>query len=433
MDRSYPDQSQPLALLQRDSHPGLLARALARMNAVAHRIECNPKMLERLQYPLETLQARLTIRMDDGSEKSFPSWRCRYDDTRGPTKGGIRFHPDSNVEEVETLAFWMTLKCAMLNVPFGGGKGAIRVNPRDLSKGELERLSRAYIRAFANFIGPDRDIPAPDIATDAQVMGWMLDEYEKIVGHASPAVITGKSVGLGGSLGREDATARGAFYVLKHLETELGLSGSTKRVVIQGLGNVGGHMLDFLARDGWKVVAVADSRHALFNPDGLDAAAVLAIKRTGGNIISLADGATKEINPRDIFAVECELVVPAALEDQITDLNASGISAKVILELANGPVTTGADNILDRAGIIVLPDILANAGGVTVSYFEWLQNRQGVSWSLSEVQMQLRQMMQSQAALIWDMAKEKHISVREAAYTIAVDRLACAMDMREDP
>jgi len=412
-------------------HEGLLKRALQRLDDVARRMDEDTQVLQRLQYPQEILEARLTIEMDDGSERSFPAWRCRYDDTRGPTKGGIRFHPESNAEEVETLAFWMTLKCAVMNLPYGGGKGAVQVDTHTLSQAELERLSRAYMRAFARFVGPDRDIPAPDVYTNAQVMGWMLDEYEKMIGHASPAVITGKPLTLGGSLGREDATARGAFYLLKHLEERLGLSASQKRVVIQGIGNVGGHMVQFLAEDGWRIVAVADSRHAIANPAGLNCRALLNAKKEGKSLISLATGnGTKEIAAGDIFSVDCDLLVPAALEDQIHDGNASSIKAGVVLELANGPITPIADQILAQAGVTVLPDILANAGGVTVSYFEWIQNRQGLCWPVAEIHSRLEQMMQTEGEMIWNMAQHKKLTVREAAYEIGVGRLVRAMHAR---
>jgi len=415
-------------------HEGLMKRALQRLDDLGKRLEEDTEILRRLQYPLETLQARLTIQMDDGSEKSFLAWRCRYDDTRGPTKGGIRFHPESNAEEVEALAFWMTLKCAVMGLPYGGGKGAVQVDTHTLSQAELERLSRAYMRAFAHFVGPERDIPAPDIYTNAQVMGWMLDEYERIVGQLSPAVITGKPLVLGGSCGREDATARGAFYLLKHLEKRLGLSANQKRVVIQGIGNVGGHMMQFLSEDGWNIVGVADSRHAITNSSGLDCRTLLTAKKERKPLTSLVDeSGTKEIAPADIFAQDCDLLVPAALEDQLDDTNAAQVRAKVILELANGPITPKADKILAQSGVVVLPDILANAGGVTVSYFEWVQNRQGQCWPVAEIHSRLQQMMHTEGEMIWNMAQHKNLTVREAAYEIGVGRLLRAMQARGTP
>lgn len=416
------------------AHDGLLQRALQRLREVTSRMEGDLTVLERLQYPMETLQARLTIEMDDGGEKSFLAWRCRYDDSRGPTKGGIRFHPASNAEEVETLAFWMTIKCAVMGLPFGGGKGAVRVDTRTFSASELERLSRAYMRAFSNFVGPERDIAAPDVYTNAQIMGWMLDEYEKIIGHTSPAVITGKPITLGGSLGREDATARGAFYLLKHLEERLGLSTSQKRVVVQGLGNVGGHMLQFLSEDGWRIVAVADSRHAIFNASGLDCRALLDAKKERKSLTSLTSlHRATEIAPAELFSVDCDLLIPAALEDQIHENNASSIKARVILELANGPITPAADEILSASEITILPDILANAGGVTVSYFEWVQNRQGQCWPVADIHARLKHMMQTEGEMIWNMAQHKNLTVREAAYEIGVGRLARAMQSRGRP
>ncbi len=409
---------------------GLLERALQRLDEAARYIKIDPDVLEKLKFPRETLQVRLTIRMDDGSQKSFMAWRCRYEDARGPTKGGIRFHPESNAEEVETLAFWMTVKCAVMNLPYGGGKGAIRVDPHKLSKAELERLSRAYVQAFSRFIGPDRDIPAPDVYTNAMVMGWMSDEYNTIIGYSAPAVITGKPIALGGSLGRDDATARGGYNLVKHLEKRLGFGNGTRRAVIQGFGNAGQHIARLLHDDdGWNIVAVSDSRGAIYNPDGLDVEALLAAKEAGKSVADLAgsNGITA-IDPDDMLAVESELLVPAALEDQIGIHNAGRVAAKLVLELANGPITPDADIILQKAGVTVLPDILANAGGVTVSYFEWVQNRQGFYWSVEEVRSRLQAIMEREGDLVWETAKAKNIPLRTAAYVVAIGRLVQAIE-----
>jgi glutamate dehydrogenase (NADP+) len=303
----------------------LLDRALVRLEDAASHLQIDPDVIEKLKYPRETTKARLLIRMDDGSRKSFVAWRCRYDDTRGPTKGGIRFHPDATVEEVETLAFWMTFKCAVMNLPFGGGKGAVRVDPRQLSKSELERLSRAYIQAFARTVGPDRDIPAPDVYTNAMIMGWMADEYGQIVGAVTPAVITGKPIALGGSLGRNDATARGGYYLVRHLAKELGLEGR-HTVAIQGFGNAGQYYAELAAADGHLVVAVSDSTGAIAKPDGLDVPKLLAGKQAGRPVADLAaELGAKVIDPAALIAVEADLLVPAALEDMITADNAGTI------------------------------------------------------------------------------------------------------------
>ena len=355
----------------------LLDRALLRLEEAASHLKIDQDVIEKLKYPRETTKMRLMIRMDDGSRKSFLAWRCRYDDTRGPTKGGIRFHPDSNEAEVETLAFWMTFKCAVMNLPYGGGKGAVQVDPRKLSKSELERLSRAYMQAFSRIVGPDRDIPAPDVYTNSMIMGWMADEYSQIVGSVTPAVITGKPIALGGSLGRNDATARGGYYLVRHLAKELGLP-ERSRVAIQGFGNAGQFYATLAAADGHLIVAASDSSGAIRSEKGLNAHAMVDGKNAGKSLASMAAELGAEvITPEELLATDCDLLVPAALEDMIHDGNAHTIKAKVLLELANGPVTPGGDKILDSKGIVVLPDILANAGGVTVSYFEWVQNRQG--------------------------------------------------------
>ncbi|QRM36219.1 Glu/Leu/Phe/Val dehydrogenase [Microvirga sp. VF16] len=405
----------------------MLDQALTRLDEAARHLDLDADVLEKLKYPRETTKVRLMIRMDDGSRKSFMAWRCRYDDTRGPTKGGIRFHPDSTMEEVETLAFWMTFKCAVLNLPYGGGKGAVQVDPHTLSKAELERLSRAYIQAFSKIVGPDRDIPAPDVYTNSMVMGWMADEYASIVGEATPAVITGKPIALGGSLGRDDATARGGYYLVQRLALKLGLE-SGARVAIQGFGNAGQHIARLLAANGYSIVAVSDSKGAIHCASGLDIQKLMVGKRKG-SVTSLAgtDGIST-IPADDLVSVDCELLVPAALEDMIHEGNAPGVKARVVLELANGPLTPEADKILAARNIVVLPDILANAGGVTVSYFEWVQNRQGYYWPVEDVHARLKTMMEREGDAIWALAQDRGIPLRSAAYVHALSRLAGAIE-----
>lgn len=406
----------------------LLDRALTRLDEAASHLKIDADVIEKLKYPRETTKMRLMIRMDDGSRKSFLAWRCRYDDTRGPTKGGIRFHPESTIEEVETLAFWMTFKCAVMNLPYGGGKGAVRVDPRTLSKSELERLSRAYMQAFARVVGPDRDIPAPDVYTNAMIMGWMADEYSQIVGQLSPAVITGKPIALGGSLGRNDATARGGFYLVRHLASELGL-GAGMRVAIQGFGNAGQYYAQLAAGDGHRIVAVSDSAGAIHRADGLDVAKLIAGKAAGKHVAELAAELCAEVIAAEaLIGVECELLVPAALEDMITVDNVGSIKARVLLELANGPVTPDADKLLEARGITVLPDILANAGGVTVSYFEWVQNRQGFYWDVEEIHARLLRIMEREGRAVWQIARDRGTTMRTAAYVHALSRLATAIE-----
>jgi len=406
----------------------LLDHALVRLDEAAKHLNVDADVIEKLKFARETTKARLMIRMDDGSRKSFLSWRCRYDDTRGPTKGGIRFHPESTADEVEMLAFWMTFKCAVMNLPYGGGKGAVQVDPRKLSKAELERLSRAYMQAFARIIGPDRDIPAPDVYTNSMIMGWMADEYAQIVGQASPAVITGKPLALGGSLGRGDATARGGFYLVRHLADDLGLKGSL-RIAVQGFGNAGQHIARLLASDGHRIVAVSDSEGAVQAADGLDLDRLFAAKNSGRSVTSTAGQHGHEMLAGDaLVGVDCDILVPSALENMIRIDNADMVKARIVLELANGPVTSEADAILDMKGIVVLPDILANAGGVTVSYFEWVQNRQGFYWQIEEIHDRLRAIMEREGRAIWDVARKKEISVRTAAYVHALGRLAEAIE-----
>lgn len=402
-------------------------QALMRLDDAARHLDLDADVLEKLKYPRETTKVRLMIRMDDGSRKSFMAWRCRYDDTRGPTKGGIRFHPEATAEEVETLAFWMTFKCAVMDLPYGGGKGAVRVDPRTLSKTELERLSRAYIQAFAKIIGPNRDIPAPDVYTNSMIMGWMADEYSSIQGEPAPAVITGKPMALGGSLGREDATARGGYYLVRHLTNRLGLP-FRARVAVQGFGNAGQHIARLLAEDGHQIVAISDSRGAVYCPDGIDPHSAIRAK-LGGSVTAMAGSAgLSALASEDLIAVDCDLLVPAALEDMIHEGNASRIKASVVLELANGPLTPEADAILDRRGIAVLPDILANAGGVTVSYFEWVQNRQGYYWPIDDVHARLQTTMEREGDAIWRLSQERDLTLRRAAYVHALARLASAIE-----
>lgn len=405
----------------------MLDQALTRLDDAACHLKLDPDVLEKLKYPRETTKTRLLIRMDDGSRKSFMAWRCRYDDTRGPTKGGIRFHPDATADEVETLAFWMTFKCAVMNLPYGGGKGAVQVDPRKLSKAELERLSRAYMQAFSGIIGPDRDIPAPDVYTNAMIMGWMADEYASIVGRVSPAVITGKPIALGGSLGRDDATARGGFYLLRHLEQALGV-GPGSRVAVQGFGNAGSHIARLLGEVGYKIVAVSDSRHGIHSDTGISFERLLEAKRSAGLGSLVGSDDIAAIAPDAIVGVACEVLVPAALENLIHIGNAGSVKAKVVLELANGPVTPEADVLLQENGVAVLPDILANAGGVTVSYFEWVQNRQGYYWTIGEIHERLQASMEAEGRAIWDRAGTHEITLRSAAYVHALGRLAEAIE-----
>ncbi len=409
----------------------LFSKARKRLKQAGKYIDVDPDVMVKLSSPQETNVASLYVRMDDGKLKAFKAWRCRYDDTRGPTKGGIRYHPKVSMDEVVAMAFWMTFKAAVVNLPFGGGKGGVAVDPRQLSPIELEQLSRTYVRAFAGVLGPDRDIPAPDVYTNAMIMGWMAHEYSTIVGHPSPAVITGKPIVLGGSLGRETATGRGGYYILRKLEEPFGLPPEGTRIIFQGFGNASIHCALPLFDDGYRIVGVSDSRSALFDPDGMDPHAVLEHKQRTGQVAGAPTfGKGREMTNAELLTAECDVLIPGALENQITDQNAAKVQARYVLELANGPTTPLADAILAKRGIEVVPDILANAGGVTVSYFEWAQNRAGYYWSEEEIQARLRQFIEPEALNIWRIKQEKGVDMRTAAYVLALDRIGTAVSAR---
>jgi glutamate dehydrogenase (NADP+) len=407
----------------------LFTKARKRLKEAAKHLDIHPDIIEKLKYPKETLAATIVVRMDDGSRKAFKAWRCRYDDTRGPTKGGIRYHPAVNLDEVMTLAFWMTFKCAVANLPYGGGKGGVSVDAKSLSRTELERLSRGYVQAFSRFIGPDRDIPAPDMYTNGIVMAWMADEYAVMADQPSPAVITGKPIALGGSLGRDDATGRGGYYVLRHLEKDLDVSPEKTRIVMQGFGNASFHCARLLHGDGYRIIGLSDSRSAIYDPDGIDPIAAMEHKQKTRSLAGApSNGKLQEMGNAELLEAECDVLIPAAMENQIILENAPNIKAPFILELANGPTTPAADKILTAAGKIVIPDILANAGGVTVSYFEWVQNKAGYYWGLAEVQEKLKAIMEPEARSIWNVKREKGVDMRTAAYVHALRRIASAVE-----
>jgi glutamate dehydrogenase (NADP+) len=398
----------------------------ARLEAAIEHADVSADTIERLRLPKSVLKVSIPVRMDDGSLKVFAGYRVRYDDTRGPTKGGIRFHPDVHVDEVQSLAFWMTFKCAAMGLPFGGGKGGVAVDPKALSLHELERLSRGYIDAVADFIGPDVDIPAPDVATNQMVMGWMMDQYATIRRRIEPAVITGKPVPMGGSLGRDTATGDGAWHVIRTLLPTLLPDTEQATVAIQGFGNAGQVLAARLHDAGHRVVAVSDSSIALYAENGIDVPAARQAKADGGLHANGAD----EISSDELLALDVDLLCPSALENAITEDNAGDVRAKAIFEVANGPVSRAADDVLDEAGVTVVPDILVNAGGVTVSWFEWVQNRTGLPWSADDVAGRLEERMVTETNAILEVARDRDITLRTAAYVHALHRLGAAVDAR---
>ena len=409
--------------------------AQKRLVEVFKHIELTDDVRERLKHPKLSLCVSIPVRMDDGRLKMFTGYRVQFDDTRGPTKGGIRYHPDVSLDEVTSLSFWMTIKCAVMNLPFGGAKGGVIVNPKDLSRLELERLSRGYIRAIADIVGPKRDIPAPDVYTNATIMGWMADEYAQIKRQQLPGVITGKPVHLNGSLGRESATGRGALHVLQQWIERKNLPPGEMTIAVQGFGNAGYHFSRLAHEAGFRIVAVADSQGAIYSQEGLDPQKVMQHKHENKDLQTMlyCDGSVCDLNHyqkldgHELLELDVDVLVLAALENQIDKKNGDRIKARYILEIANGPVTSEADEILEKKGIQVLPDVLANAGGVTVSYFEWVQNRAGYYWEEDKVNARLKKCITREAGTIFDLADEKQVSLRTAAYLQGVNRIAGAI------
>lgn len=415
----------------------LFADAMTRLDKALQHVSISADAIERLRYPKASLSVSVPMRRDNGELQVFQGYRVRYDDTRGPTKGGIRYHPNVTLDEVQSLAFWMTFKCAAIDIPFGGAKGGISVNPKSLSRMELERLSRAYIDAIADFIGPDTDIPAPDVYTNATIMGWMMDQYSIISRKFSPAVVTGKPTALRGSLGRETATAMGAFFVIETMMRKHAQLPQVTTVAVQGFGNAGSVLAELLHAAGYKVVAVSDSKGGIYNREGLDIPSVRRDREQEKSIEAVyCEGSICNIGDRqrltnaDLLALDVDILVPAALENQITLANAHDIQAKFIFEVANGPVNSAADLILEQNEICVVPDILTNAGGVVVSYFEWLQNRSGMYWSLAEVNQRLQEKMETETQRIWQVSQELEVSLRTAAYVHGLRRLAAAIEAK---
>ncbi len=384
---------------------------------------------EILRWPQREIHVTIPVKMDNGETKIFHGFRVQYNDARGPCKGGIRYHPEETIDTVRALAAWMTWKCAVVDIPYGGGKGGIVCNPKEMSEGELERLSRGYIRAINYFIGPEKDIPAPDVYTNPQIMAWMMDEYSKLKGYNVPGMITGKPIPLGGSLGRGDATARGGMYVLREAAKNLGIDLKKATVAIQGYGNAGQFAAKLVTElFGSKLVAISDSKGGIYSEKGLDWKEVLEHKKKNDSVVDFKG--TKNITNEEILELNVDVLIPAALENVITEKNAERIKAKIILELANGPTTPEADKILYENRIFVIPDFLANAGGVTVSYFEWVQNNYGYYWEEQEVHDRLDRKMTKAFYDVYEESRKREVHMRLAAYLVSVQRVVEAMKLR---
>ncbi len=401
--------------------------ARKQLRAVQDIAKIDLNIFERLLSPERVLEVSVPVKMDDGTTRIFTGYRSQYNRARGPFKGGIRFHPGVTLDEVKALSAWMTWKTAVVDIPLGGGKGGVIVDPKTLSDRELESLSRGYMRAIFPIIGKDLDIPAPDVSTDPRIMGWMLDEYEVMHGEYAPGVITGKPLSIGGSLGRDSATAQGAFFVLEKAVETLHLS-KNATVAIQGFGNGGCHLARILERSGYRVVAIADSKSTVYRSGGLDVKSIDEHKRITGSLETCTD--CEKLPSSAVLTVPADILVPAALENAIHEENAKDVQAKLIVEIANGPVTPEADVILFEKGVTVVPDILANAGGVTVSYFEQVQNAMNYVWTEEEVRAKLKEKMERAFAHVWEEKERYNTSVRLGAYALAVKRVAQAMQDR---
>jgi glutamate dehydrogenase/leucine dehydrogenase len=399
--------------------------AQEQLQKAASHLSLDHFFLSSLTYPDRIVEVSIPVRMDNGEAKVFTGFRVQHDNRRGPYKGGLRFHSQVDMDEVKALAFWMTMKTAVVDVPFGGGKGGVVVNPRDLSQKELERLTREFARKLTPVIGPTVDVPAPDVNTNGKIMLWIKDEYEQATGSAAPAVVTGKPITEGGSEGRTEATGLGGVYALQALMQKMGKELKGMKVAVQGFGNVGSYAAQYLEEAGAIVVAVADSKRAVYAQDGLSGLKDMRTLKEETGSLQMVDPNIQyiEVTPEEVLTLPVDIVVPAALENSLTKDNAFKVDAKIVLELANGPTTPEADEIFKQRGVVVVPDILANAGGVAVSYFEWYQNMHKESWSKEEVFKKLKIKMSDAAGAIFDTSKAKNISLRDAAYVAALERL----------
>jgi glutamate dehydrogenase (NAD(P)+) len=396
--------------------------ALEQYDRAADKLGLSSEVREVLRYPKRELTVHFPVKMDDGGTRVFTGYRIQHNINRGPAKGGIRYHPSVNLDEIKALAMWMTWKCAVVKIPYGGAKGGVICNPKELSLRELERLTRRYTTEIALLIGPDSDIPAPDVNTNAQTMAWMMDTYSMHSGFSIPGVVTGKPLSVGGSEGRGDATGRGAVYCIQEAARAMDLDLSTARVAVQGFGNVGEATARLLAELGCKIVALSDSTGGVYRADGIDPSRALQQKQETGSVVGTPR--TDRISNADLLEAECDVLVPAALEGVLTEANAGRVKAQIVAEAANGPTAPGADRMLESRGVMVIPDILCNAGGVTVSYFEWVQDREEFFWTIEEINARLRRLMTRAFDDTMRVSREHQVEPRLAAYMLAVGRVA---------
>jgi glutamate dehydrogenase/leucine dehydrogenase len=402
-----------------------LDTALEQLRIAAEKLELDPGLHEMLKYPKRTLVVSVNIKMDDGSVKTFMGCRVQHNDARGPFKGGIRYHPKVTLDEITALAMWMTWKCAVVDIPYGGAKGGVCCNPKEMSKGELERLTRRYTSLILDLIGPYRDVPAPDVYTDAQIMAWMMDTYSQFKGYSVPECVTGKPLSIGGSEGRTEATSLGVMFCVREAAKHLGLKMKNAKIVVQGFGNVGWNVAKIAYDWGCNVIGVSDSTGGIYCPGGLNPYKVYEHKARTGSVLNLEG--CKNITNEELLQLECDVLVPAALENQITKANADKIKAKIVAEGANGPTTPEADKVLNEKSVFLIPDILANAGGVTVSYFEWVQNLTREHWTLEEVNQKLERKMIKAFNDVYETSKSEGEPMRTAALMLGVGRVAEAI------
>jgi len=402
--------------------------ALQQLADTAVRINLDDSIHQKLCYPKRILTVAIPTAMDDGSERVFTGYRVQHSMERGPCKGGIRYHPDVTLDEVIALAMWMTWKCAVVNIPYGGAKGGVICNPKAMSQGELERMTRRFTAELLPIIGPEMDIPAPDVYTNPQTMAWIMDTYSMNKGYVVPGVVTGKPVEIGGSLGRETATARGCAFCLVEALQGLGIPIQGSTVAIQGFGNAGSYSALYAEEFGGKVIAASDSKGGVYCPSGLWVKDLMKHKKETGSVVGF--GGCDAISNAELLELQCDVLIPAALENVITDANADKVKAKIVAEAANGPTTPAAQPILDSNNVFVIPDILANAGGVTVSYFEWVQSLQSIYWSADDVDKRLRDVMVNSFRAVYEECRNKNLNMRDAAFNIAVGRVAKAQALR---